>query len=43
VTVAVFLGAIAVVVRWVVRAMKNLFRGAEDELATSRRRHLNAA
>ncbi|HMD17505.1 MAG TPA: DUF4126 domain-containing protein [Terriglobales bacterium] len=40
---AVFLGVIAVVIRWVVRAMKNLFRGAEDELATSRRRHLNAA
>src|SRR5271169_1722356 len=40
---AVFLGVIAVVIRWVVRAMKNLFRGAEDELATSRRRHLSAA
>jgi hypothetical protein len=41
--VAIFLGAIAVVIRWVVRAMKNLFRGAENELATARRRDLNAA
>jgi hypothetical protein len=41
--VAIFLGAIAVVIRWVVRAMKNLFRGAKNELATARRRDLNAA
>jgi len=41
--VAIFLGAIAVVIRWVVRAMKNLFRGAENELATAGRRDLNAA
>jgi hypothetical protein len=41
--VAIFLGAIAVVIRRVVRAMKNLFRGAENELATARRRDLNAA
>ncbi len=41
--VAVFLGAIGMMIRWVVRAMKNLFRGAENELATSRRRDLNAA
>jgi len=41
--VAVFLGAIAVVIRWVVRAMKSLFRGAENELATTSRRDLNAA
>lgn len=41
--VAVFLLAIVVVIRWVVRAMKNLFRGAENELAPSKRRNLNAA
>jgi hypothetical protein len=41
--VAIFLGAIAVVIRWVVRAMKNLFRGAENELARARRRDLHAA
>src|ERR1022692_2075629 len=36
--VAVFLVVIVVVMRWVVRAMKNLFRGAENELASSKRR-----
>ena len=41
--VAIFLGAIGMMIRWVVRAMKNLFRGAENELATSSRRDLNAA
>lgn len=33
--VAGFLVVIAVVIRWVIRAMKNLFRGAEDELAAA--------
>jgi Domain of unknown function (DUF4126) len=41
--VAVLLGAIMLVIRWVVRAMKNLFRGAEDQLSPSKRRDLNAA
>lgn len=41
--VAVFLIAILVVIRWVVRAFKNLFRGAENELATPKPRNLNAA
>jgi len=41
--VLAFLLAIAVVIRWVVRAMKNLFRGAESDLAPSKRRDLNAA
>ncbi|MGA3193895.1 MAG: DUF4126 domain-containing protein [Terriglobales bacterium] len=41
--VVVFLGAIAVVTRAVVRALKNLFRGAESELALVKRRKLNAA
>lgn len=41
--VAVFLVVIAVVIRWVIRAVKNLFRGAEDELAAARARKLNAA
>src|ERR1039457_2958980 len=36
--VAVFLVVIVVVMRWVVRAMKNLFRCAENELASSKRR-----
>ncbi|MFY9841663.1 MAG: DUF4126 domain-containing protein [Terriglobales bacterium] len=35
---AVFLVAIMVVIRWVVRAMKKLFYGAEDELTPSKRR-----
>jgi hypothetical protein len=38
-----FLLAIVLVTRWVVRAMKSLFRGAERELAPSNRRDLNAA
>jgi hypothetical protein len=41
--VVVFLVVIAVVMRWVVRAMKNLFRGAENELSPSNRGNLNAA
>jgi hypothetical protein len=41
--VAVFLVIIVVVMRWIVRAMKNLFRGAENEMAPSKRRDLNAA
>lgn len=41
--VVLFLIVIAFVMRWVVRAMKNLFRGAEDELKPERRRDLNAA
>ena len=41
--VVVFLVAIVLVIRTVVRAMKNLFRGAESELAPSNRRKLNAA
>jgi hypothetical protein len=39
--VAVFLLVIAVVIRWVIRAMKGLFRGAEDELTASSKK-LNA-
>jgi|SRR5271165_5700386 len=41
--VAVFLVAIVIVIRWVVRALKNLFRGAEDELVPPGRKKLNAA
>jgi hypothetical protein len=41
--VAVLLAAIALVMRWVVRAMKKLFRGAANELAPSKRCNLNAA
>jgi hypothetical protein len=42
--VAVFLAVIAVVIRWVIRALKNLFRGAEDdELAAASAKKLNAA
>jgi hypothetical protein len=45
--VAAFLAAIVVVMRWIVRAMtramRNLFRGADDEPAPSKRRNLNAA
>jgi hypothetical protein len=41
--VLVFLIAIIAVIRWVIRAMKNLFRGAEDELAGREPRNLNAA
>ena len=39
--VAVFLFVIVIVMRWVIRAMKKLFRGAENELLPSK--HLNAA
>jgi hypothetical protein len=41
--VAAFLVVIVVVMRWVVRALKNLFRGAENELAAPKRRDLSAA
>ncbi len=45
--VAAFLAAIVAVMRWVVRAMvqtmKNLFCGAENELAPSKQRDSNAA
>ncbi len=41
--VVVFLVVIIAVMRWVVRAMKTLFRGAENELEPSKRRNLNAA
>ncbi|MGA7080172.1 MAG: hypothetical protein WBY61_15755, partial [Terriglobales bacterium] len=41
--VAAFLAVIVVLMRWVVRAMKNLFRGSENEneLSPSGRRNLN--
>ena len=39
--VAAFLFVIVIVMRWVIRAMRKLFRGAEDELLPSK--HLNAA
>jgi len=41
--VAAFLAVIIVVMRWVIRAMKNLFRGAEDELKPAATRKLDAA
>jgi len=41
--VGVFLVGIAVMIRWVIRALKNLFRGAEDELKTASANKLNAA
>jgi hypothetical protein len=41
--VTAFLVIIVVVMRWVVRAMKKLLRGAENELAPSKHRDLNAA
>ena len=41
--VVVFLVVLIIVMRWIVRAMKNLFRGAENEMAPSKRRDLNAA
>ncbi len=41
--VLVLLAAIVVVLRWVVRAMKSLFYGADIETALSKRRNLNAA
>jgi hypothetical protein len=43
VIVAAFLAAIAVVMRRVLRAVKNLFRGAESEIPPEKRRDLNAA
>jgi Domain of unknown function (DUF4126) len=41
--VTAFLVVIVLVARWVIRAMKNLFRGAENELAPPKPRDLNAA
>jgi len=41
--VATFLLVIAVVIRWVVRALRNLFRGAEGELAAASAKKVNAA
>jgi len=41
--VLVFLIVIVAVIRWVVRALKNLFHGAEDELAGREPSNLNAA
>jgi hypothetical protein len=41
--VAAFLLIIMFVMRWVIRAMKKLFRGAENELTPSKHRNLNAA
>ena len=41
--VLMFLVAIVVVIRFVVRAMKKLFRGAEGELGIEKQRNLNAA
>jgi len=41
--VLLFLAAIVIVIRTVVRAMKKLFRGAEDELALEKHSDLNAA
>jgi hypothetical protein len=41
--VAVFLVTILAVTRWVVRAMKNLFRDAENEMTPAKRRNLKAA
>jgi hypothetical protein len=40
--VAAFLIVIVAAIRWVVRALKNLFRGAEDELAAASSKKLNA-
>ena len=41
--VGVFLVGIAVMIRWVIRALGNLFRGAEDELKAASANKLNAA
>ena len=41
--VLAFLVVIAVMIRWVVRAVKGLFRSSETELATSSSKKLNAA
>jgi hypothetical protein len=43
VTAAALLAAIAVVMRRVLRAVKNLFRGEESEIPPEKRRDLNAA
>ena len=43
VLVAAFLVAIALVIRWVIRALKNLFRGTENGLAATSAKKLNAA
>jgi len=41
--VGVFLVAIVVVIRWVVKAMRKLFRGAEDEITPAKHPKLDAA
>jgi len=41
--VAAFLLVIVVVIRWVIQALENLFRGAEGKLATQKARNMNAA
>jgi hypothetical protein len=41
--VAVFLAAMVFVIRWIVRAMKNLFLGAEKQIEQSKPHNLNAA
>ncbi len=41
--VAVFLATIVIAIRWVVRAVRNLFGGAEKELSASKGPNLNAA
>jgi len=41
--VVVFLAAIVLVIRTVLRALKNLFRGAENELTPTKERNLDAA
>jgi len=41
--VAVFLLMIVAMIRWVVRALKNLLRGAEDELAAANSKKLHTA
>ena len=41
--VAAFLIVIVAVIRWVIRALKGLFRGAEDELTAASAKRLNAA
>jgi hypothetical protein len=41
--VVAFLLAIVVVIRWVIRAMKNLFRGSENELVRPKPHNLNVA
>jgi hypothetical protein len=41
--VAAFLAVIIALMRWVVRALRNLFRGSQNELVLPKRRDLNAA